>query len=529
MKSFKYLVLLVLILIGNAALFSQSSDWIWAKTVGGPNADWHGYASASDRANFIKCDANGNIYMAGLFIDTAYADRIEIPAYGDLDVMVARFDPSGKVIWATSIGSQSGDIVTGLALDDKGNAYVCGSFFGKIKLGGMSISSETHRDMFVAKISRDGVWQWIRQGVGALSTQGNAIVQPFGIVTDGQGNSILRGIYLGKPSLGSIKLPQAVDQCWFLAGIDSDGNWSWATSLKDLIPGQQIVSLAFDLVKNDHLIVVGSSTDPNVQNMRYQEIEETPVEELPLDENQIFEEYPMVEDSVYVNPAFNEREPYVPPEPENVVNGQIFLARYSLTGTKDWMVSYDRIYGYDPSFISSVITDDAGNIYFSGSLDADAEFGDVYVDGNSSYFLAGADSQGTVKWAKSLTKRSYCDSFDDPDSRGRLALGLAHGKYLYVVMPYDSFNPNQFVKSKPQKDRTNALIWTDLTGNYLGCEFLGSIEHETWLAVHDLLVDHKGDLYIAGSYHSKVSFGQHKLSSPGAGDGFVAKRKTAGK
>lgn len=495
--------LFLLSMICVSVLNAQSSDWLWAKTFGGPNSNRiNDYADASDGARVIECDTEGNIYMAGVMIDTAYADQIKIPSFGDFDIMVVKLNPTGKVLWATSIGSQNFDCVTGLSLDGQGNAYICGIFYGTMNLSGMSISANYGREMFVAKISPDGVWQWIRQSKNDISSKEegytNAII-PFDIVTNSQGISVMRCQYLGQVNLGSVSFPNTQDPAFCMAGIDSDGTWKWAIDFHDLIPNQAVSSLAINLVKDDHLILVGSSSIPE------------------LDES------PAIVDSVSNEPT-DEDQAVAPNRPDKSPNSQIFIAKYDLAGSKLWLVNYTNIYGDDPGSIGSVITDYDDNIYFSGYLEANAQFGNILVDGEYSNFLARADSLGNVVWAKAISKYCYSPIEDDLDSPEQLDLGIAQDKFLFLAMRYNNYQSNGFIKSQADQDHTHILLCVDTSGNYLDGEFLGSRKNDSWLNINCLKVDLHGDLIISGQYHDYINFGDQSLRTSGIGDGFVAKR-----
>jgi len=53
--------LFLLSMICVSVLNAQSSDWLWAKTFGGPNSNRiNDYADASDGARVIECDTEGN-------------------------------------------------------------------------------------------------------------------------------------------------------------------------------------------------------------------------------------------------------------------------------------------------------------------------------------------------------------------------------------------------------------------------------------------------------------------------------------
>ena len=57
-------------------------------------------------------------------------------------------------------GGNDWDEGYGIAVDLIGNAYVTGHFKGTATFGSTSLTSSEHSDIFIAKLSRSGSWQW---------------------------------------------------------------------------------------------------------------------------------------------------------------------------------------------------------------------------------------------------------------------------------------------------------------------------------------------------------------------------------
>src|SRR5438105_3602696 len=88
--------------------------------------------AGNDQGTAIAVDAAGNSYVAG----GAYAGFPATPAAYDTtyngghDAFVAKFNPSGALIWATYLGGPSDEIASGIAVDGAGNVYVTGATSG---------------------------------------------------------------------------------------------------------------------------------------------------------------------------------------------------------------------------------------------------------------------------------------------------------------------------------------------------------------------------------------------------------------
>lgn len=69
--------------------------------------------------------------------------------------------------WAVGVGGSDFDRGTGIASDGSGGAYVAGSFEGTATFGNTTLTSVAGSDVFVARISSTGDFDWaIRMGGG---------------------------------------------------------------------------------------------------------------------------------------------------------------------------------------------------------------------------------------------------------------------------------------------------------------------------------------------------------------------------
>lgn len=251
MTSKKYLVLVVLISMYVFVVLGQNSGWEWVRSFGGVEVNRYDYADPGEKLNFVSCDASNNIYVAGNMLDTAIAGDIELQGNGDFDIVVAKLNPQGQYLWATNLGGLGMDLPSGLSLDSDGNAYLTGIFSGTLRLGGFTLQSRGDTDIFVAKINTEGIWQWVRQARSQIASDGEfegEILEGFGefsidIKTSEQGISVVIGIARGLTQFGSHSLNLRGEE-WFLASIDTNGNWIWAKSLGERINGEKIRSMA---------------------------------------------------------------------------------------------------------------------------------------------------------------------------------------------------------------------------------------------------------------------------------------------
>ncbi|HMN34881.1 MAG TPA: hypothetical protein PKE36_05665 [Chiayiivirga sp.] len=188
---------------------------------------------------------NGDILIAGNFTGETVMGSFTLNAAGLQDIFVARLDAGGRVLWAKSAGGILTDTAVGLALDASNNAYLVGNLYGNASFGvGVTTSGpNTRQDGFVARISAQGTWDWVRRanhGGSYPSSVNDVVVLPgnSSVVPPIPDSLILTGAYrqnvtFNAPGSGnSVTLTggsQAQDD--FLARMQADGSaWLWAVN-----------------------------------------------------------------------------------------------------------------------------------------------------------------------------------------------------------------------------------------------------------------------------------------------------------
>jgi hypothetical protein len=136
------------------------------------NADW-------DEGNDVAVDAAGNAYVAGLTTTTQ-----------SKDASVAKFSPTGQLLYRAILGGNHEDGATGIAVDALGNAYVTGWTwsweFPTLNYYSNSYSNQ-FEDGFVAKLDPNGVI------IYSTYLPGNGEDHPNAIAIDGSGNAYVTG------------------------------------------------------------------------------------------------------------------------------------------------------------------------------------------------------------------------------------------------------------------------------------------------------------------------------------------------
>jgi hypothetical protein len=126
--------------------YDSSGNPVWARSIGGGD---------SDLAYGITSDAGSNIYVTGYF----WSSSINFGPYnltnnGVSDIFVAKYDDSGNVVWAKSVGGTNLDIVINIGVDGGNNSYLTGAFYSSsITFGSVTLTNNGVCDFYIAKLS----------------------------------------------------------------------------------------------------------------------------------------------------------------------------------------------------------------------------------------------------------------------------------------------------------------------------------------------------------------------------------------
>ncbi|MBD2766789.1 SBBP repeat-containing protein [Hymenobacter sp. BT664] len=223
-------------LLTSAALRpAQAQTFQWNQPAGGP---------AADEGRSVAVDGAGNAYVAGLFRGTATFGPTDMgqvtltstaPASGTAptaDVFLAKYAPSGALLWAHRGGGPGNEEAGGVALDPQGGAYVIGSFSGAASFGSTGpstvpvLTSAGADDIFLVKYDAAGTLLW-GVSIGSASTSAES---GYAVATDSVGNAYITGEFRDTPTLGggSATLTSAGNTDVLIAKYSPAGSLLWA-------------------------------------------------------------------------------------------------------------------------------------------------------------------------------------------------------------------------------------------------------------------------------------------------------------
>lgn len=346
------------------AKYDASGNLLWARSAGGTNNDY---------SYGIAIDGLGNAYIAGYFgynpgppsVSTATFGTTTLTSAGRSDVFIAKYAPSGNLLWAKRAGGTSNDYGNGVAVDGLGNAYILGSFgndlvspmVGTATFDTTILTSAGSSDMFLAKYDSLGHVLWAKSGGGNGSDEGKAID------IDGSGNPYITGTFgftgtstIGTATFGSSTLTSAGGYDIFVAKYDTLGNVLWAER-----------SGGTSIEKVQDIAIDGSG-------------------------------------HAYITGYFNGKTSFGLDTLISVNYEDIFLAKFNSSGNVVWAKSGGGS-GYD--YCRALAIDDSGNVFVTGhfneygSIGGTASFGSTTLtsQGIADIFVVKYDPSGNALWA----------------------------------------------------------------------------------------------------------------------------------
>lgn len=230
--------------------YDSSGNVLWARSGGGTGSDW-GWAVATDKS--------GNSFVTGYFSGTATFSGTQLISSGSMDMYLAKFDPSGNLLWIRQGGGTGDDEGYDLTVDPDGNAVVTGWFTGSATFGTnhLGAAGGSSTDIFVAKYSGGGDLLWVKQAGSISADYGRNITH------DAIGGLYLTGRFTGSASFDTINRLSVGGSDVFVAKL--------ATGMPALmlIPGPNAVQLSWPLVAWDYVLEATPNLSQSFASLSY--------------------------------------------------------------------------------------------------------------------------------------------------------------------------------------------------------------------------------------------------------------------
>ena len=451
-------------------------------------------------SNAFKFGPDQNLYITGQFSSTANFGGTQITAAGGLDTFVAKYSPTGALLWIAQGGGAQDDIGYGVDVDKNGNVYVTGRFQGDATFhsaasNGTTITvSSVPLAIFVAKYNSSGTLLWVQSGTIGCDGCYN---WGFGIAA----NTAVGTVYVAAISQGDTTFSSADGTNHVVGGVgtwhmvlakyDTNGNFQWAQT-NVASPNSTPYSVAVDA--NDNAYTVGwleNATD-------FSSADGHSITVVGLSPGQSDTNYP----------------------------DDIFLAKYDKNGNAKWV---NHIGGYkaipgavtvSPSGEVSLVGF-IGNINYGSPGEAQTIATSQPIGGNIN--LGGGEFTNPYNLDEVIATYSGAGVLKRALRRGGRgnegATGLAYDSRsdLYVTgLAVVNGLPQLFVDEYSganllwEATAANAGMWTGQPA-----------------ITPTLSVDAAGSVFVTGAYQGTAAFGDIKLSATGTSEVFVAELNTA--
>lgn len=216
---------------GDALLlkYDATGNLLWARQAGGNDADG---------AAGLALDAAGQVYLlANIRSTNAAFGNFTFAVKGTntcQNIVVAKYDPAGNVLWAKEYGGLDIDAGADLAIGPNTNCYVTGTFMSSNVVFGATTLTNTkgvpYGDIFVAVLNRNG------DPLSAWAVHGDWSVGSTALAVDPVGNCYITGFFLGtnlvfnSDGQGGVTLANSDTNFYagsadaFVAKFDANGN-----------------------------------------------------------------------------------------------------------------------------------------------------------------------------------------------------------------------------------------------------------------------------------------------------------------
>ena len=224
----RIMLVLILVLFTGTTVFAF--DWDWANDA---------FSMSTETVNGMVTDAAGSTYIIGGFEDTTIFGTDTLICDNGKKFYIAKLDPNGDWVWAIQ---SEGNTAYGndIDMDSDGNLYITGEFYSELNIGTYTLYEDRNSNvnspyarLFVIKLDPAGNVLWTKQPkVGSWTTH-----YPYakGLKVKCDAND---GIYLIGEADWHIYFDE-VDTLMgdFIAKIDTDGSWVWATGIEGVYDG----------------------------------------------------------------------------------------------------------------------------------------------------------------------------------------------------------------------------------------------------------------------------------------------------
>lgn len=155
-RNYLFLIILLLGISRLSPSIAQVLSPHWAFQVGGQE---------DDRGMKLMADLTGNIYFAGTIENTACINQTTdtITSLGYEDIVFGKINQDGQLLWRKHLGGKGTDAPSDITVNANGEVFLSGIFEDTIHFGTTFLKAKDYIDSFIAKYDSLGILLWLRQ------------------------------------------------------------------------------------------------------------------------------------------------------------------------------------------------------------------------------------------------------------------------------------------------------------------------------------------------------------------------------
>lgn len=458
------------VMSGTHSLWAQ--DFVWARAlVGKGQSNPQNLTEGASTCFGLVTDDQNNVYITGICNDSVDFDPGPDTSFvvaGQNDIFLAKYTPSGTLIWRKVLISQSMNYVEALHMDAAGNLLIIGSIQSDVDFDpGPGVALEQvptgmANKMIIAKYTSDGDFLWVKGVGGPFATWGNDLE------TDPAGNIYVTGSFYDSLDLD----PGAAEYSLVSNGLALF--FSKYTANGDLIWARHIPNSSN----------LGGATDIDLSE----------------------------DGDVFISGYFGNTLDFDPGPGSYLLAANTtadrYFAKYTNAGDFVWARRLDvNNNGVLTSSRSvELAVDEEENVYligdFSSSVDFDPGPFSYILQGPMDYvtYLCKYDADGLFLWAKMITG-GFCVAYDIQfDCAGNLNL-----TGCFLLADFDPGPQSHYMQSSAPSAFMNFFAQYDPDGQFLWARRIGNNGYGASVAPSGIHVKN-GYQYVYGSFRQSGDF-----------------------
>ncbi len=463
----KLLTLCITLLLSHSN-FSQSANWIWAKTV-------QSSTTLLSESKICSINSNQTIYSGNYFNSITIGTTTHTMASGQKGGIIIKYDASGMPMWSKNFGpfyhpSSGGyTAIVDVETNSLGEIFALGSFSTSITFDGNTLNGTGKISMYLLKLDANGNYIW-----GKAFTSGQRVL-PKDLHIDNNGIYVT-GMFTGSQmTLGTYTLANNMTangteyEDFFITKLDLNGNTLWANKNVSFQGGREI-GKAVTTNTLGEVYVAGEMRDGGVTTFGT----------------------------------------YTLSSPSGSAGEDAFIVKYDSNGNAMWA---NKVGSSNIDYVAGLVIDNTGNPTLVGSY-----YGTIFSASTNTITNSGSSTSdvyalninpsGSYNWLKKVTNGTGDDLAAD--------VAIDNNNNVSIIGKFSSGSITAGGSTLSPAGGTDMFLiklnsaGNDVLGVSAGAMFL---DDGTSVAV-----DSNNDVYVTGQYAFNVIFG----SLPALSGGFSA-------